>query len=64
MINEQEFKTDFYAKAAKVKTKEQLNALIDEITAFGHDYGTIVYGCMAAMKAAWPSTSPLENFAR
>jgi len=52
-MNEQEYRKQIYAKAEKVKTRPQFNELLDEITGHTHDYGTIIYGCMAAMKAAF-----------
>lgn len=51
-LSEKEFKEQFYKKASEVKTPEELTTLLKEITEFNHDYGTIVYGCTAAMKAA------------
>jgi hypothetical protein len=50
---EQEYKTEIYQKASKVKSKEELIILLDEIMNFKHDYGTIVYGCMAAIRASF-----------
>lgn len=52
-MSEKKYKEMIFAKAEKVKTKRDLSKLIDEISSFGHDYGTIVYGCMAAMKGAF-----------
>lgn len=52
-ITEQEYKQMINEKAEKVQTKEDLDCLIDEIENFGHDYGTIVYGCMAAVIGAF-----------
>jgi len=52
-MTELEYKKMIYEKASKVKTKKELNALIDEICKYKHDYGTIVYGCAAAMNAAF-----------
>lgn len=52
-MTEREYKDQIYKKADKVKSKPDLNALLKEIVEFNHDYGTIVYGCMAAMKAAF-----------
>lgn len=52
-MTEQEYKEQIYAKVKTVETKDDLVNLIDEITSYKHDYGTIVYGCMAAMKAAF-----------
>ena len=52
-MTEAEFKKEFYEKASKVKTKDDLDSFLNEITSYSHDYGTIVYGCMSAMKAAF-----------
>lgn len=52
-MTEKEYKEMVYDKASKVKNKKELNNLLDEIIEYGHDYGSIVYGCMAAMKAAF-----------
>lgn len=52
-MTEREYKEHIYAKAKEVKTQKDLGKLIDEIGSYNHDYGTIVYGCMAAMKAAF-----------
>jgi len=51
-MSEKEYQKMIYEKAKKVKTKEELVLFLDEIMEFKHDYGTIVYGCVAAMKAA------------
>ena len=52
-MEECEYREDIMAKANKVKSKEELLQVIDEIINFKHDYGTIVIGCYAAMKAAF-----------
>lgn len=52
-MTELEYKEMIYKKASEVENKDDLNKLLDEITSHGHDYGSIVYGCMAAMKAAF-----------
>lgn len=53
MSTEQQYKEEIYKKAKEVKTEKELLKLIEEIKTFNHDYGTIVYGCMAAMTAAF-----------
>lgn len=40
-------------KVGDVKTEADLLSIIKEISDFNHDYGTIVIGCFAAMKAAF-----------
>ncbi len=50
---EKEYKEHIYPKADLVKTPKDFEKLLKEITEYNHDYGTIVYGCMAAMKAAF-----------
>lgn len=52
-MTEQEYKEFIYKKAEEVNSEEALLVLIKEIKEFDHDYGTIVYGCMAAMIAAF-----------
>lgn len=60
-MTEQEYKEMIYKKASQVKTKEELNALLDEITEYKHDYGTIIYGIMAAMKASFRVVNESPN---
>jgi hypothetical protein len=52
-MTEAEYKKMIYESADKVKTKDDLLALIAKIESYPHDYGTIVYGLMAAMKGAF-----------
>jgi hypothetical protein len=52
-MTEKQYKEEIYKKASEVKTAEQLTALLKEIDEFNHDYGTIVYACMAAMTGAF-----------
>jgi hypothetical protein len=52
-MTEHEYRDMVYKKAADVRTKDDLDALLKEITEYGHDYGSIVYGCMAAMKGTF-----------
>lgn len=52
-MTELEYKELIYKKASAVRNQKDLSALIREITSYDHDYGTIVYGCMAAMEAAF-----------
>ena len=52
-MTELEYKEMIYKKAEDVKSKEDLSSFLDEIANYSHDYGTIVYGCMAAMKASF-----------
>lgn len=52
-MKELEYKEQIYKKADDVKTEADLVKLLRDITQFHHDYGTIVYGSMAAMKAAF-----------
>jgi hypothetical protein len=50
-----------YKKAETVKTEPDLLAFLKEIKEYNHDYGTIVYGCMAAMKAAFKVVNNSPN---
>ena len=52
-LSEKEFQDHFMAKANKVKTMEDFQALYKEVVEFKHDYGTIVHGCAVVMKAAF-----------
>lgn len=52
-MTEKEYKELIYKKADDVENETQLLDLIKEIKEYPHDYGTIVYGCMAAMLAAF-----------
>lgn len=52
-MTEQEYKEFIYKKAEEINSEEALLDLIKEIKEFNHDYGTIIYGCMAAMIAAF-----------
>lgn len=52
-MTEFEYRDQIYKKAADVKTKDDLDAVLTEIRTHAHDYSTIVYGCAAAMKAAF-----------
>lgn len=52
-MTEQEYKTEIYAKAKAVRTHEELDQLLADIQKYHHDYGTIVYGCFAAMLGAF-----------
>lgn len=47
------YKKEMMERASKIKTADELAAFVKEISAFNHDYNTIVAGCMAAMKAAF-----------
>lgn len=58
---EQQYKEFIYKKASEVKTKEDFNKLFDEILEYDHDYGSIVYGCMAAMKGAFNAVNRDER---
>lgn len=52
-MTEKEYREHIYKKAEEVKTDADLSVLIKEIKEYEHDYGTIVYGCMAAMIGAF-----------
>lgn len=52
-MTEQEYKRQVYDEADQVKTVEELNLLIERLTAHPHDYGTIIYACAAAMIGAY-----------
>lgn len=52
-MTEKDYKEMVYRKAKEVETKEQLVEFIDYVTDFKHDYGTVIYGCCAVMKAAF-----------
>jgi hypothetical protein len=52
-MTEQEYKEKVYGEAKNVSTTDELVDFINEIKEYEHDYGTIVYGLMAAMKAAF-----------
>lgn len=60
-MTEQEYKKHITEKANKVKTKDDLIKLIDEITSYKHDYGTIVYGLFGAMKGAFKVVNDSEQ---
>ena len=51
-MTEQEYRDFIYKKAEEVKSEDELLNLIKEIKEYPHDYGTIVYGCMAAALAS------------
>lgn len=42
----------WYERAAKIKSTEELKAFMDELLAYGHDYGTICHAIGASMCAA------------
>lgn len=52
-MTEQEYREFIYKKADTVRNRTDLSDLVRQIISYNHDYGTIVYGCMAAMKAAF-----------
>lgn len=52
-MTEEEYRKSVYTRAGEVKTTKDLVKFIEEVTTYKHDYGTIVYGCYAAMKAAF-----------
>jgi hypothetical protein len=52
-MTEFEYKEMIYKKAGEVRSQKDLAKLLKEVLDYQHDYGTIVYGCMAAMKAAF-----------
>lgn len=52
-LTEKEYKALLDQKVELVNTLDDLNALIKEIVEYNHDYGTIVYGMVGAMKAAF-----------
>jgi len=52
-LTEKEYKEQVYELADKVKTSEDLRGLLADISTYNHDYGTIVYGCAAAMRGAF-----------
>lgn len=52
-VTELEYKEFIYKRAETVRNQKDLSALIREITSYNHHYGTIIYGCMGAMKAAF-----------
>lgn len=60
-MTEQEYKEMIYKKAEAVKTETDLSALLKEITEYKHDYGTIVYGVMAAMTGAFKVVNDSPN---
>lgn len=47
------YRDEVYKLAGEVRSREDLDKLLAQITAYPHDYNTIVYGCMAAMKGAF-----------
>lgn len=50
-MTEKEYREHLGPKVDAVKTKEDLIKLLDEITTYNHDYGTIVIGMAAGMDA-------------
>jgi hypothetical protein len=52
-MTEQEYRDEVYTEAKDIKTIDSLSAFIKKLGNHKHDYGTIVYACSAAMKAAF-----------
>ncbi len=48
-----QYRKEMMAEAGKVRTPQELADFVTKITNQPHDYNTIVYGCMAAMQAAF-----------
>lgn len=60
-MTEAEYKELIYKRVELIENLDQLNGLIKEIMEYDHDYGTIVYGCYAAMKAAFKVVNNSPN---
>lgn len=52
-MTEQEYRDKVYAEAKEVRTPEALTKFLADLSEHGHDYGTIIYACSAAMRAAF-----------